>query len=139
MLKDGIEIKLLANIGSSKDLKYLTEHQADGVGLFRTELMYLDRTSLPSEAELFEDYKAVLTHFNDKPVTIRTLDIGGDKPLSYMNFKPEYNPALGNRAIRLSFSKPELFKTQIRALLRASVYGNLQVMLPLVSTLEEVF
>ncbi len=139
ILKDNVEIKLLANIGSSKDLKYLTDHKADGVGLFRTELMYLDRTSLPSESELFEDYKAVLSFFKEKPVTIRTLDIGGDKPLSYINFKPEYNPALGNRAIRLLFTKPELFKTQIRALLRASIFGNLQVMFPMVSTLEELF
>ncbi len=138
ILKDGKDIKLFANIGSVKDLKYLENQKADGIGLFRTELMYLDRTSLPTEMELFEEYKQVLSFFGDKPVTIRTLDIGGDKPLPYINLKPEYNPALGNRAIRLSFSKPELFKTQIRALLRASVFGNMRVMFPMISTLEEL-
>lgn len=138
ILQDGVELKLYANIGSAKDLKYLSENQADGIGLFRTELNYLDRTTLPSENELYEQYKAVLTYFKDKPVTIRTLDIGGDKPLPYLNLKPEYNPALGNRAIRLSFTRPEIFKTQIKALLRASVYGNLKVMFPMIATLDEL-
>ena len=138
ILKDGVQLALFANIGSAKDLKYLSDNQADGIGLFRTELMYLDRSTFPSENELFEEYKAVLSFFGHKPVTIRTLDIGGDKPLPYLNLKPEYNPALGNRAIRLSFTKPELFKTQIRALLRASVYGNLKVMFPMISTIDEL-
>lgn len=138
VLKDGVEVKLYANIGSAKDLRFLSEDLADGVGLFRTELMYLDRTTMPSENELYEEYKTVLTYFGHKPVTIRTLDIGGDKPIPYLNLKQEYNPALGNRAIRLSFTKPELFKTQIRALLRASVYGNLKVMFPMISTTDEL-
>lgn len=138
ILKDDVEIKILANIGSSKDLKYLKKHHSDGIGLFRTELMYLDRSSLPTEDELFEEYKAVLTFFNNKPVTIRTLDIGGDKPLPYVHFKTESNPALGSRAIRLSFSNPEIFNIQIRALLRASVYGSLNVMFPMISTLDEL-
>ncbi len=138
ILKDGIELKLLANIGSAKDLKYLDHELADGVGLFRTELMYLDRTSLPSEQDLYEEYKAVLTYFDHKPVTIRTLDIGGDKPLPYLDLKSEYNPALGNRAIRLTFTRPNLFITQIKALLKASVYGNLHVMFPMISTLDEL-
>ena len=138
ILKDHVHIEMLANIGSSKDLQYLTNQQADGIGLFRTELMYLDRTSLPNEDELFEEYKKVLTFFKQQPVTIRTLDIGGDKPLPYMNFKNESNPALGSRAIRLSFLKPDIFNIQIRALLRASVYGHLNVMFPMISTLDEL-
>ncbi len=138
ILTDGTQVSIMANIGSAKDLKYLEDNVADGVGLFRTELMYLDQTTLPTEDDLFDEYKKVLTFFGDKPVTIRTLDIGGDKPLPYINFKSEYNPALGNRAIRLSFTKPELFQTQIRALLRASIYGNMQVMFPMIATIDEL-
>ena len=134
---DNYQFELAANIGSSKDLKYVLEHGADGVGLFRTEFLYLDRLTLPTEDEQFNEYKLVLEKMNPKPVVIRTLDIGGDKNLSYLKFDEEMNPFLGVRAIRLCFQEMDIFKTQIRALLRASIFGNLKIMFPMIATKEE--
>lgn len=135
--KDNYHFELAANIGSSKDLKYVIDNGADGVGLFRTEFLYLDRLSLPTEDEQFNEYKIVLDAMNPKPVVIRTLDIGGDKNLSYLKFDQEMNPFLGVRAIRLCFNELSIFKTQIRALLRASLFGNLKIMFPMIATKEE--
>jgi phosphoenolpyruvate-protein phosphotransferase (PTS system enzyme I) len=129
--------ELVANIGSSRDLKQVLEHDAEGVGLFRTEFLFLDRNALPSEEEQFIEYKKVLEKLNPKPVVIRTLDIGGDKNLSYLKFEQELNPFLGKRAIRLCLDEIELFSTQLRALIRASAYGNLKIMFPMIATLEE--
>ncbi len=134
---DGIEISLFANIGSSSDVKYANDQNAYGIGLYRTELLFLDRYEIPSEEEQLIEYKKVLEMMNQKPVIIRTLDIGGDKPLPYLKLSEESNPALGNRGARLSLTYQEVFKTQIRALLRASIFGNLKVMFPMISTKEE--
>lgn len=134
---DGIEIELLANIGSSKDLVKALDQNAYGVGLFRTEVLFLDRYEFPSEEEQFLEYKKVLKAFKEKPVIIRTLDAGGDKLLSYLKLPLENNPALGNRGARLSLSNLDIFKIQIRALLRASQYGNLKIMFPMISTKDE--
>lgn len=134
---DGKEIELLANIGSSKDLVQALDQNAYGVGLFRTEVLFLDRYEFPSEEEQFLEYKKVLEAFKDKPVIIRTLDVGGDKLLPYLKLPSENNPALGNRGARLSLSHLDIFKTQIRALLRASQYGYLKVMFPMISTKDE--
>lgn len=137
MTTDHKKIELLANIGSFNDVKYAKKQNAYGVGLFRTELIFLDRYELPSEDEQYHHYKRVLEAFDPFPVTIRTLDIGGDKPLPYLKHPVEYNPALGDRGIRFSLSHLEIFKTQIRALLRASNHGHLKVMFPMISTKEE--
>ncbi|BCR35607.1 phosphoenolpyruvate--protein phosphotransferase [Mariniplasma anaerobium] len=134
---DGIEVELLANIGSSKDLTQALDQNAYGVGLFRTEVLFLDRYEFPSEEEQFLEYKKVLESFKDKPVIIRTLDVGGDKLLPYLKLPAESNPALGNRGARLSLSHLDIFKIQIRALLRASHYGYLKVMFPMISTKDE--
>jgi len=129
--------ELVANIGSSRDLNHVLEHDAEGVGLFRTEFLFLDRNALPSEEEQFIEYKKVLEKLSPKPVVIRTLDIGGDKNLSYLKFEQELNPFLGKRAIRLCLDEIELFSTQLRALIRASAFGNLKIMFPMIATLEE--
>lgn len=113
------------------------ENGADGIGLFRTEFLYMDRNSMPSEDEQFNSYKTVLEKMGDKPVVIRTLDIGGDKKLSYLDLGEEMNPFLGYRAIRLCLDRVDIFKVQLRALLRASVYGNLKIMFPMISSIEE--
>jgi phosphotransferase system enzyme I (PtsI) len=134
---DGKEIELLANIGASKDLIQALDQNAYGIGLFRTEVLFLDRYEFPSEEEQFLEYKKVLEAFKDKPVVIRTLDVGGDKLLPYLKLPTESNPALGNRGARLSLSHLDVFKTQIRALLRASQYGHLKVMFPMISTKDE--
>lgn len=136
--KDGYITKLYANIGSPKDLESVFYHDSEGIGLFRTELLYMDRHQLPTEDEQFESYRVVLESMQSKEVTIRTLDIGGDKYLSYLKLNHELNPFLGQRAVRLTLAYPELFKTQLRALLRASVYGNLSIMIPMISTKEEI-
>ncbi|MDY0074356.1 MAG: phosphoenolpyruvate--protein phosphotransferase [Acholeplasmataceae bacterium] len=135
---DHVQTHLYANIGSPKDIDLAIKHDAEGIGLFRTELLYMDSHQLPSEEEQFQAYRLVLERMNPKPVTIRTLDIGGDKFLSYLSFDHELNPFLGKRAVRLSLAHPEVFKTQIRALLRASVYGQLSIMVPMISTKEEI-
>lgn len=110
----------------------------DGVGLFRSEFLYMGRTALPSEEEQFQAYRKVLMTFGDRPVILRTLDIGGDKPLECLSMPKEENPFLGNRALRLCFSIPEMFHTQLRAALRASIYGNLWLMFPMVSSMDDI-
>ncbi|MCT4619362.1 MAG: phosphoenolpyruvate--protein phosphotransferase [Marinisporobacter sp.] len=135
---DGREVELVGNIGTPKDLEGLLKNDAEGVGLYRTEFIYMDRDSMPTEKEQFESYKKVLEGLNGKPVVIRTLDIGGDKKLPYLKIDEEMNPFLGYRAIRLCLDKQDIFKTQLRALLRASVYGNLKIMFPMISSLEEL-
>ncbi|MCG8539012.1 MAG: phosphoenolpyruvate--protein phosphotransferase [Clostridia bacterium] len=136
--KDGREVELAGNIGTPKDVKGLENNDAEGVGLYRTEFIYMDRDSLPTEEEQFMAYKEVLESINPRPAIIRTLDIGGDKELSYLKFDEEMNPFLGYRAIRLCLDRQEIFKTQLRALLRASMYGNLKIMFPMISSLEEL-
>lgn len=135
--KDGKRVEVAANIGKPRDLEGAIENGAEGVGLYRTEFLYMDRDSLPSEEEQFSAYKEVLEKMNPKPVVIRTLDIGGDKKLSYLPFPEEMNPFLGYRAIRLCLDRPDIFKVQLRALLRAGRYGNLRVMFPMISKKEE--
>lgn len=135
--RDGKRIEVSANIGWPHDVDNALANGAEGIGLYRTEFLYMDRTDLPTEDEQLEAYKYVLERMGDKPVIIRTLDIGGDKRLPYMDMPRELNPFLGYRAIRLSLDQPDIFKAQLRALLRASIYGNLRVMFPLISNIEE--
>ncbi|VEU82124.1 phosphoenolpyruvate--protein phosphotransferase [Acholeplasma hippikon] len=135
---DGKEIKLNANIGSVDDLVHAHSFGADGIGLLRTENQYMESTNFPTEEELYTFYKEALEEFKDSKVVVRTLDIGGDKDVAYLNRKQEVNPFLGHRGIRYSLGYPSLFKTQLRALLRASNYGNLNVMFPMISTVDEV-
>lgn len=135
--KAGKRIDVAGNIGKPEDVLKVIENGADGVGLFRTEFLYMDRDEMPTEQEQFEAYKYVLEKMEGKPVVIRTLDIGGDKKLSYLPLPEEMNPFLGYRAIRLCLDREDIFKIQLRALLRASVYGNLKVMFPMISSLEE--
>lgn len=134
---DGHKVLLVANIGSPNDIEAIKQNGAEGVGLFRTEFLYMDRDAAPTEEEQFEAYKTVLEKANGKQVVIRTLDIGGDKVLPYLPLPEEMNPFLGYRAIRLCLDRKDIFKVQIRALLRASVYGKLAVMFPMISGLEE--
>lgn len=135
--KDGVHVELAANIGSPNDLDGVLRHGAEGIGLYRTEFLYMGRENLPSEEEQFTAYKTVLDGMKGKPVVIRTLDIGGDKHLPYLPLQEEMNPFLGHRAIRLCLDQQELFRTQLRALLRASVYGNLKIMFPMIATIQE--
>jgi phosphotransferase system enzyme I (PtsI) len=134
---DGKKVLLVANIGSIQDLSPLHRNDAEGVGLFRTEFLYMDRGNWPSEDEQYDSYVEVLQSLRGKPVVIRTLDIGGDKELSYMKMDKELNPFLGLRAIRFCLKHRDIFRTQLRALLRASVHGKLAVMFPMISSLEE--
>ncbi len=136
---DGRHVELAGNIGSPNDLEGLIKNDAEGVGLYRTEFLYMDKDdAFPSEEEQFEAYKAVLEGMNGKPIVIRTLDIGGDKELPYFDMEPEMNPFLGYRAIRLCLDRTDIFKTQLRALYRASVHGKLRIMFPMISSLEEL-
>lgn len=135
--KDGHQIEIAANIGSPSDVQAVIENGGDGIGLFRTEFLYMNRQDYPTEEEQFEAYKAVLLQMGDKPTVVRTLDIGGDKELPYLQFPHELNPFLGYRAIRICLDDHALFKVQMRALLRASVYGNLKIMFPMIATVEE--
>lgn len=135
--KDGKDIELHANIGSNHDLPYVIENDAEGIGLFRTELLFMDRLSMPTEDEQYEIYKDVLSTMYPKPVTIRTIDIGGDKYLPYLHQETETNPFLGKRAIRLCLDHVEFFKVQLRALFRASIHGNLKIMFPMIATKDE--
>lgn len=135
--KDGKEIKLLANIGEPWELKKALEYGAAGIGLFRTEFLFMNQTALPSEETQFQAYREVVEKMEGKPVIIRTLDIGGDKKLPYLPLADELNPFLGLRAIRLCLQEKDLFKTQLRALYRASVYGHLKIMFPMISGIEE--
>lgn len=134
---DGHHVELAANIGTPKDLKGVKENGGEAVGLYRTEFLYMGRDQLPTEEEQFEAYKAVLEGMEGKPVVVRTLDIGGDKELPYLELPKELNPFLGFRAIRLCLEEQGIFRTQLRALLRASVYGNLKIMFPMIATLDE--
>lgn len=135
--KDGVHVELAANIGSPSDLDSVLRHGAEGIGLYRTEFLYMGRENLPSEEEQFSAYKTVIEGMNGRPVVIRTLDIGGDKHLPYLPLQEEMNPFLGHRAIRLCLDQQELFRTQLRALLRASVYGSLKIMFPMIATIRE--
>ena len=135
--EDGFEVELVANIGSPKDIDAVIENGAEGVGLYRTEFLYMESPQLPTEEEQFIAYKAVLEGLNGKPVVVRTLDIGGDKELPALELPKEMNPFLGVRAIRLCFQEEEVFRTQLRALLRASAYGDLRIMFPMIATLGE--
>ena len=135
--KDGKHIEVCGNIGKPKDADQVLENGGDGVGLFRTEFLYMDRDSAPTEEEQYEAYKYVLEAMKNKKVVIRTLDIGGDKTLPYLPLPEEMNPFLGYRAIRLCLDQKDIFKVQLRALLRASVYGQLAVMFPMISGIEE--
>lgn len=135
--KGGRRVEVCGNIGKPQDIDQVLANGGDGVGLFRTEFLYMDRESAPTEEEQFESYKYVLEKACGKQVVIRTLDIGGDKTLPYLPLPEEMNPFLGYRAIRLCLDRKDIFKVQIRALLRASVYGNLAVMFPMISGLEE--
>lgn len=135
--KDGHQVELAANIGSYQDLDTVIANGAEGVGLYRTEFLYMESSDFPTEKEQFEAYKAVLEAMKEKPVVIRTLDIGGDKHLDYWDLPSEMNPFLGLRAVRLALKNEEVFRTQLRALLRASTFGNLKIMFPMVATLEE--
>ncbi len=135
--KDGQKIDLYVNLGSIDEIKYLSDDKVDGVGLFRTELLFLEQHRMPTVDEQFEAYKELLLSFKGQPVTIRTLDIGGDKPLPYFNHDKEFNPSLGYRGIRLLLNQKTLFKTQLTALLKASAFGHLKIMFPMISTYEE--
>ncbi|OYD06900.1 phosphoenolpyruvate--protein phosphotransferase [Paludifilum halophilum] len=135
---DGERIQVFANIGGLKDIETALANGAEGVGLFRTEFLYLENDHWPTEEEQFDAYRKALEAFGDKPVVIRTLDIGGDKDLPYAELPEEENPFLGHRAIRFCLSNPEIFKTQLRALLRAGVYGDLWMMFPMVENVSEI-
>ncbi len=134
---DGKHFELAANIGTPKDLEGVNGNGGEAVGLYRTEFLYMDSPDFPSEDDQFEAYKAVLEGMNGKPVVVRTMDIGGDKELPYLKFPEEMNPFLGYRAIRICLAEDAMFRTQLRALLRASVYGNLRIMFPMIATLQE--
>ena len=136
---DGRHVELAGNIGSPNDVEGLINNDAEGVGLYRTEFLYMNKEdSFPTEDEQYEAYKAVLEGMNGKPIVIRTLDIGGDKELPYFNMEHEMNPFLGYRAIRLCLDRKDIFKTQLRALYRASMHGKLRIMFPMISSLEEL-
>ncbi|MDR0899883.1 MAG: phosphoenolpyruvate--protein phosphotransferase, partial [Lactobacillaceae bacterium] len=134
---DGKEFVVGANIGSPKDMPAVVDNGSEGIGLYRTEFLFLDSDHLPTEDEQFEAYKTVLQQMGDKVVTVRTMDIGGDKQLTYWKLPQEENPFLGYRAIRISLQQTDIFKTQLRALIRASVYGKLWIMFPMIATLPE--
>lgn len=137
--KDGVRIELVANIGKPEDLEKVLQYDGEGVGLFRTEFLFMDRTAMPTEEEQFEAYKTVAEGLKGKPVIIRTLDIGGDKEIPYMRLTKDENPFLGYRAIRFCLDrKDDVYKPQLRALLRASAYGNIKIMVPMVTCIEEL-
>lgn len=135
---DGKKINIYANIGSVGDIGYVLENDAGGIGLFRSEFLYLGRNDFPTEEEQFQAYKQAVQTMAGKKVIIRTLDIGADKQVDYFNLGNEDNPALGYRAIRICLKQPDIFKTQLRALFRAAVYGNLSIMYPMITSVEEV-
>lgn len=135
---DGVRVELAANIGTPKDMDSVIKNDGEGIGLFRSEFLYMDRESAPSEEEQFAAYKEVAEKMKNKPVVIRTLDVGGDKELDYLKLPKEMNPFLGYRAIRICLDKVDIFKTQLRAILRASAYGNIKIMFPMISSIEEL-
>ncbi|MCG7420255.1 phosphoenolpyruvate--protein phosphotransferase [Macrococcus epidermidis] len=134
---EGKHVELAANIGTPDDLTGVVNNGAEGIGLYRTEFLYMGRDTMPSEDEQYEAYAKVLKEMKGKRVVVRTLDIGGDKELPYLNLPKEMNPFLGYRAIRLCLAQPEIFRPQLRALLRASVHGNLSIMFPMIATINE--
>ena len=136
--KDGYKVELVANIGTPADVEIVQKNTAEGIGLFRSEFLYMDSENMPSEEEQFNSYKEVAEKMQGKQVIIRTLDIGGDKELKYLKLEKEANPFLGYRAIRLCLDNLSVFKTQLRALLRASHYGNIAIMFPMISSVEEL-
>ncbi|MET3290619.1 UNVERIFIED_CONTAM: phosphotransferase system enzyme I (PtsI) [Brevibacillus sp. OAP136] len=136
--KDGKRVEVAANIGSLHQVEGVLANGAEGIGLFRTEFLFMDRETIPSEEEQFHAYQAILEKMGDRPVVFRTLDIGGDKQLSYLPIAQEMNPFLGYRAIRLCLDRQDIFATQIRAILRASVYGKAKLMFPMISSLQEL-
>ncbi|MBR5475102.1 MAG: phosphoenolpyruvate--protein phosphotransferase, partial [Lachnospiraceae bacterium] len=135
---DGKTIDIFANIGSVNDIGYVLENDAGGIGLFRSEFLYLGRDNFPTEEEQYITYKKVAQMMGEKKVIIRTLDIGADKQVEYFNLGKEENPALGYRAIRICLMRPDIFKTQLRALFRAAFYGNISIMYPMITSVEEV-
>lgn len=135
---DGHKVFLEANIGVPTDIKYAMKNDAEGIGLFRSEFLYMSRSKLPTEQEQFEAYKEILVEMKGKPVVIRTLDVGGDKEIPYLKIPKEMNPFLGYRAIRLCLDNTDIFKTQLRAILRASAYGNVKVLFPMISSVNEL-
>lgn len=136
--KDGHQVELLANIGGPQDIQIVIDNTAEGVGLLRSEFLYMDAKDFPTEEEQFEAYKKIAQSLENKRLVIRTLDIGGDKDLKYMKLPKEENPFLGYRAIRIYLDNKDLFKVQLRAILRASSYGNVAIMLPMISSIEEL-
>ena len=134
---DGHKVEIVGNIGTPDDVAGVIDNGGEGVGLYRTEFLYMNSTELPTEQQQFEAYKKVLVAMNGKPVVVRTLDIGGDKKLPYLPIDPEMNPFLGYRAIRLCLDRKDIFRTQLRALLRASAYGKLRIMFPMIATIDE--
>ncbi len=136
--KDDYKVELVANIGTPADIESVIKNSAEGVGLFRSEFLYMDNENMPTEEEQFEAYKKVAEAMGDKPVIIRTLDVGGDKEIKYLHLEKEANPFLGYRAIRLCLDNIAIFKIQLRAILRASAFGNLSIMFPMISSIEEL-
>lgn len=137
--KDGVQVEIVANIGKPEDVDKVLQYDGEGIGLFRTEFLFMDRNTMPTEEEQFEAYKQVAAAMNGKPVIIRTLDIGGDKEIPYMGLEKDENPFLGYRAIRFCLDRKEdIYKPQLRALLRASAFGNIRIMVPLVTCIEEL-
>ena len=134
---DGVKVELCCNIGKPDDADAVISKTGEGVGLFRTEFLYMDSTSQPSEDEQFEAYKETVLKLGDKPLIIRTLDVGGDKDIPYLGLNKEDNPFMGFRAVRYCLNRPDIYKPQLRALLRASAFGNIKIMVPLVTCLEE--
>ena len=135
---DGRQVALFANAGSLRDIELAKKHGAEGIGLFRSEFLYLERETFPTEEEQFQIYRTVAETMAGKPVIIRTLDIGADKKCDYFEMEPEENPAMGCRAIRICLTRPEIFKTQLRALYRASAYGQIAIMFPMIISVDEV-
>lgn len=136
--KDGYTVELAGNIGTPADIDSVLENDGEGVGLFRTEFLYMDKDRLPTEEEQFNAYKEVTEKLGDRPLVIRTLDVGGDKEIPYLNLPKELNPFLGYRAIRLCLDRLDIFKTQLRAIYRASNYGNIKIMFPMISDIGEL-
>jgi len=136
--QDGYQVEVSSNIGKTSDLEDVLKFGADGIGLFRTEFLFMDSPQMPTEDEQFESYKKIAENMKDKLSIIRTLDAGGDKDIPYLNLEKEDNPFLGYRAIRLCLGNPEMFKIQLRAILRASIYGNLAIMFPMISVIDEL-
>ncbi|MGM0549059.1 MAG: phosphoenolpyruvate--protein phosphotransferase [Bacillota bacterium] len=136
--KDGYQVEVAGNMGNLKDVDPILANGGEGVGLFRSEFLYMDRNELPTEEEQFEVYKKATEKMGDRPLVIRTLDVGGDKELPYLDFPEEMNPFLGYRAIRVCLERDDIFKPQLRALLRAGLYGNIKIMFPMISSLDEL-